>query len=162
MGIKFGGSGIDREVCDWIHDNIKHGSTILELGSGDVSTPFLSQYFTLFSIEEDKKYVGKYNSSYIYAPISRYGWYDLDELFNSILFKDHVINKFYDAILIDGPSREETRLGFLIHSYLFNFNIPLIFHDTNRPTEQALVKLVSEKVKRPIQYFENKDFFVVI
>jgi hypothetical protein len=162
MDIKFGGSGVDKEVCDWIHDNIKHGSTILEIGSGDVSTQFLSQYFTMFSVEEDEKYCYKHDSTYLYAPISEYGWYDLDVLKKNFLFKDGTIKDFYDAILIDGPSREETRLGFLIHSYLFNLNVPLIFHDTNRPVEQALVRLMSEKIKRPVRYFDDKDFFAVI
>lgn len=80
----FGKSSIAIELYNWIRENIKDGSTILELGSGRV-TGELSKNYTMISVEHDKDWVGKYNSSYIYiyAPIKQYSgykWYDIDVL----------------------------------------------------------------------------------
>ena len=68
--------------------------TILELGSGEGTTYQLSQFFNMISIEDQKEWVGKYDSDYIYAPLVPYrckhmidwvgdkytewGWYDTD------------------------------------------------------------------------------------
>lgn len=73
---EFGGSGITEDCYLWILKNITHGSKVLEFGAGLVSTKKLSQHYELTSIEQDSRFIGKFNSSYIHAPLdSIYGYY---------------------------------------------------------------------------------------
>ena len=88
--MQLGGYSISKELYAHIISNHK---IVLELGSG-VGTELLSDHCKMHSIEHDKRYVGKYNSTYYHAPIVR-GWYDVSRL--------HTIPKEYDCLLIDGP-----------------------------------------------------------
>ena len=128
------GSGIPGELFAWIVNNIKHGSTILELGAGNTSTRYLSEYFTLYSVEDNPEYCNLWNSTYIYAPLKD-GWYDVDVL------KDN-LPKEYDALLIDGPVGAGNRTGILNNLDLFNLDAVFIFDDTSRETERDLLNKV--------------------
>ena len=42
------------------------------------------KYYSVFSIEHDQSWIGKYNTHYIYAPIKN-GWYDIEILKRELL-----------------------------------------------------------------------------
>ncbi len=107
----FGSWSIDKELFDFILSVLPEGKTMLELGSGWASQK-LSEHYTVYSIEHNEKWVGKYNTHYIYAPIKN-GWYD-----TSIISKE--APKDYDLILIDGPTGDIGRGGFYTNLDLFN------------------------------------------
>jgi len=146
------GFGIPMELYTWIRDNIKEGSTILELGSGPSSTGNLSQFYTMYSIEHDPKYVNRYNSTYIYAP-RKDGWFDKDIVAKGI--KDIK----YDAIIVDGPPIEGRRQGFVTNIKLFDVvNKPIIVDDTHRQGEIKLIKDIASILNREYKIFtENKQ-----
>lgn len=129
---------------DWIDKNIEKGKSILELGSGHVSTKQLSDMgYKMNSIEHDGKYVGLYNSNYIYAPLKN-SWYDVDVL------KQHLPELKYDVLLIDGPVGvgNNSRTIFLKYMNLFNTNVPIIIHDVERNAEQHLKEELSRILNR--------------
>lgn len=129
---KLGGWSIDKNLYEFITSNLLEGSTILELGSG-YGTEVLSKKYKMYSIEHNEKFVGKYNSTYCYAPIKN-GWYDVDSIKMWLdLFKPD-----YQLILIDGPTGEIGRGKFANHLNLFNSDGMMIFDDTNRDAERQL------------------------
>ena len=65
---------ISKELFDYIRKILPEGSTIVELGSGWASEQ-LSKYYTVYSIEHSEKWLDKYNTNYIYAPIKN-NWYE--------------------------------------------------------------------------------------
>lgn len=140
----FGGWAIDQEVLETIKTLIEPGSIILELGSGD-GTFELLKFYKVFSIEHDPKWVNKYHSTYIHAPIKN-GWYDAEIVKSQM--PDH-----YDLILVDGPPGNIGRGGFLTNLHLFNTSVPIIFDDVNRKPEYDLMQAVAQKV--------NKTFMVI-
>jgi hypothetical protein len=150
---KYGGSGVDKEVIDWIRENVTHGSVILELGSGAVSTGNLSKQFTMYSIEDNANYVGQFKSTYFYIPLVN-EWYKREHT------QSVVMNLCYSVLLIDGPSNENYRIHFLENYDLFDVSVPWIFHDTNRPTEREVVNSISTLTKKKIIY--DGGFFVVM
>ncbi len=149
----FGGSHIDAGLYQWVLDNIKVGSTILELGSGKGSTKNLSSSYQMISIEEDSKYVGLYNSKYIYAPIKK-GWYDVEVL--------QKIDEDYDLIIVDGPVGEGNRWGFLDHLNLFNTNVPIIVDDIHRQAELELLQKLAKRLQRDAFIPKGVKYFGII
>jgi len=139
----------------WIIENLPHGSTILELGSGP-GTIKLSEYFTMYSIEHDKKWV-EYapKSNYIYAPIVN-GWYDVNKVKAGLPSK-------YDLLLIDGPTGIIGRRKILDNLKLFNTNVSIVFDDTNRKAEMEIFKQLCKKVSRKFKFFKGpqKDFAII-
>lgn len=155
-------------MYEWIRTNIKEGSVILEFGSG-VTTRELGKYYIMYSVESDKNWLYKYSANYIFAPIVDYnesdpapkgfpqpnnGWYDIENLKNEI-------PPYYDFIIVDGPvgatSQDAGRAGFYKHLDLFRKDIPILFHDVNRPLEKLLVEKVSNKLNKPFQIFTKKE-----
>lgn len=135
MSNGFGVWSVDVELFDCIRKLVPIGGTILELGSG-FTTGELSKYYKMISIEHDKEYIGKYNSEYIYAPLKQHRghrhfaefttWYDADAV------RKGLEGKTYDLILIDGPPGSNTvRPGMYRYRDLFNWNVPVIFDDSN-------------------------------
>lgn len=137
----FGGSGITLDLYQFIRELLPPGKAILELGSGDVSTRYLSEVYKLFSVEDKPEWLNKHKATYIHAPLVR-GWYDVDAL-KTCMPKD------YDLILVDGPSGEGNRIGFMQHLDIFNTKVPIIFDDTNRTGEWYLAQSVAAFVGRP-------------
>lgn len=136
---KFGRMAISQELYVYMCDILPEGSTVLELGSG-YGTGQLAKHFSMHSIEHDSKWVGRYNSSYIYAPV-RGNWYSVEAIKKGL--PEH-----YDLILIDGPPRHIGRRGFINNLDLFDVNVPLIFDDTHLPDELQLMIDVARKLKR--------------
>ena len=150
----FDGWAISYELFNFILKNLKPGSTILELGSGWGSGQ-LSKFYTLYSIEHDEGWMGKYNTNYIYAPIQN-GWYNVKVL-------EEQLPKEYDLILVDGPTGKIGRGGFFDHIYLFNVKGLIVFDDVNRLAEHRLMLQVAELLERPYKiYFAGKKNFGVI
>ena len=147
-----GGWAISVELFMYIYNNIEHGKNILELGSGS-ATQELAKYYTMYSIEHDKKWMDKYETTYIYAPIKNYGshrWYNTNFLVNKL-------PQEYDLILIDGPPGPIGRYGFNNHLNLFNSNVMMIFDDVQRGPELRLLKDVARKLHRPYKIIRCKD-----
>ena len=133
----FGGWALHKDVFNWIRENIKDGSTILELGSG-TATVELCKFYNVYSIEHDRKWLNKSNSNYIHAPIisyndkhGKYRWYDVRVL-------KEKLPKSYDLLLIDGPPGTIGRIPFLYNLELFNWSVPILVDDTSRPDELFL------------------------
>lgn len=140
---QLGGWAISAEVLEYILETFPAGSTILELGSGS-GTGELAKYYKMYSIEHNPKWLHKYNSTYIYAPIKDYGtykWYD-------VAYLKKALPKHYDLILIDGPLGSIGRYGFFHHMGLFDTDVTILFDDTNRAAERKLFNDVAAKLKR--------------
>lgn len=129
----------ENRLCNWsielslvnhIKKILPQGKTILELGSG-WGTHVLSEFYTMYSIEDNPYFLNKYKSTYLYAPlkahkpIHRYKepaiWYDPSVL------EPQLKDLQYDLILIDGPP--SSRGGFYKFFYLFNKEVPMVFDD---------------------------------
>lgn len=129
--MQFGGSGITEQLFEWICKNVEPRSHILELGSGDVSTPYLSARYRLTSVEDDPAWVGKHpNVNYIHAPIVG-NWYAVD-----VLMAD--LPSDYKLILVDGPLGGIGRGGFADNFELFLRHVPIVIDDTWREAEFKL------------------------
>lgn len=87
----------------------------------------------MHSIEHDKRFVGKYRSTYIHAPMVE-GWYDK----NVLETKLEPLRGKYQMILIDGPIGNESdgRIGFYENIGMFDTDLLMVFTDTNRPRER--------------------------
>lgn len=156
---RFKGWSISDELFDWIQDNLQEGKTILELGSG-AGTIVLTNYYNVYSIEHDEKWVGlAEKSTYIYAPIVEYDgylWYDVE------VVKEQLPEK-YDLILVDGPPGTIGREGFLKNIHLFNTDVPIILDDTNRSVEAEMASSLADKLGRGMEdfYGGGKKFSVL-
>ena len=139
---------ISEELFDYVLNNLKPGSTILELGSG-TGTIELCKHYKVYSIEHDIRYVGLAPSTYIHAPITN-GWYNID------ILKEQ-LPEHYDMIIVDGPTGKIGRYGFLSNIDLFDISKPIIFDDTNRPDELKLVTDASNHLNKPFETFTSKD-----
>jgi hypothetical protein len=156
----FGDAAIDHEVFNFIRQNLKDGSTILELGSG-WGTHMLAQHYNMVSIESSKKWLNRYKSTYIYAPIVKYddsypspdlpkntGWYNINNIIEGLPAQ-------YDAILVDGPLAKFGRGGFYKHLNAFNTDVMLIFDDIDRAPELALAYKVATELGRELVFINN-------
>mgnify|MGYP000203040093 CR=1 FL=1 len=118
---------ISEEMFKWIRNNIKEGSTIIEFGSG-LGTIELTKHYTVYSVEQDERWIGKApDSNYIHAPISN-GWYDPHAVFNNLPTD-------YQLIIVDGPAGSRNRTGIRNYWDKFNLNAPIIMDDTHRNAE---------------------------
>jgi hypothetical protein len=138
----FGGGAVDIELINEISQIVKYGSTIVELGSGHGSTSELCKHYKLYSIEHDPKFIGLYNSNYIYAPLINDFWYDPNIVRNSI-------PQSYDLLLVDGPIAHR-RKGFIDNYSIFNQSVPLILDDMQRTIEQDMAKTLINKYGRKL------------
>lgn len=150
---------ISNSCIELIKNILPNGGTILEFGSGD-GTILLSEYFTMYSIENQPEWQNRYPlcTTYINVDSKMYddvytcpdipdnkGWYNIDHIIPQL-------PKKYDLMLIDGPGGGRWgRAGFLKHIDMFNTNVPMIFDDVNRESELILMQKVSEIVNRPYQ-----------
>lgn len=122
-------SMLGPNILALIHETVPPGATILELGSGE-GTGVLAQTYTMYSVEHDPAFLNKYDSHYIYAPISD-GWYCPDMLRGKLPTR-------YDALIIDGPPGTIGRAGLLNHLDLFNWDCHIFIDDTNRKEEAVI------------------------
>ena len=157
---KFGGWAISKELFNWIVENLQSGKTILELGSGR-GTEELTKHFKVYSIEHDKKWVGRAKeSTYIHAPLveySGYRWYDVE------ILKEQ-LPKEYDLILVDGPPGDIGRVGFLKNIDLFNTDVTIIIDDSNRKEEAQMRNALVQKLRKKSDNYSGagKTFSVLL
>jgi hypothetical protein len=146
----WGAWSIDKSLYNYIRKVMPDGGTILELGSG-WSTSKLSEHYTMYSVEHDEEFVGKYNSTYIHAPLKEHKrirnhktniWYDADVL------RKELKGIKYDLLLIDGPPG--TRSGFFKYIDLFDSSAIWVFDDTNRGVDHKVVNSSASKLGSPI------------
>ena len=142
-----------NEIHEWIEEHLPKGSTILELGSGKGTTRMVQNY-TVYSIEHSKKWMNRYGSNYIYAPIKK-GWYDIEAIKKGI-------PKHYDLLLVDGPPRkvDGVKIGrrpLGDHLDLFNTDVPIIVDDSDRGREMKLLKDIVEKLGRGFTTHKGRD-----
>jgi len=156
----FGGYAISIEMYYWILKNLPKGKIILELGSG-TGTIELTNYYKVYSIEHEKKWLGyAKKSNYIYAPIinyKNYQWYDINRI-------KKLIPEWYDLLLIDGPQGHIGREGFLDNIKLFKMDIPIIVDDTNRKEDAKIRDIIFEKYNKKIINIRssNKQFSILL
>lgn len=156
----FGGDSIERNCFDKIRDILPRGKTILELGSGRV-TGELAKHYEMISIEHDSKWLNKYRSTYIYAPLvldisHDMWWYD------TMVLERELPDHCYDLILVDGPpaislGRKAIRMGFYHNLDLFDTRCPMVFDDMQPGRmEREMVAKVSKKLGRPFMVARGK------
>lgn len=127
---------IGESTYQWICDNIPHGSTILEFGSGSGSSA-LGNIFDMHCVEHDPNWLNKFdNITYYFAKIID-GWYDpsvLDKL---------PIN--YSLLIIDGPPGHIGRLKIKNYIDRFDDEVPFVVDDTHRRAEYDLAKEIERQ-----------------
>lgn len=147
---------LSKHAFDWIYENYPVGSTILELGSGFGSIA-LSLNYNIYSVEQDKNWIGLSNRvNYILAPLKD-GFYDIDILKSSLPSK-------YDLLILDGPTKGSGgRTGFIKNMELFNLDCPILIDDVHREDEMKIAEYVSNKLGREYNVFEseNKKFAII-
>lgn len=149
--IVWGGSGIEKVVFDFIRERIPTGATVIELGAGLVSTPALSLFYDLHSVEHDEKYLFHFDKAkYIYAPLVN-GWYDRGILEKTLPLK-------YELVLVDGKNRELI----LNNMDLFNHEALYVVHDTYREPEQKTAMGLSKILKREVEFYIDGDYWASI
>jgi len=149
---KWGGSGIEKELFEFIISKITEGSSIVELGAGYCSTKAFSLYYDTYSIDENKDYVNIFPGvNYLHAPNDGI-WYNR-ELVKDFLPKD------YSLVFVDGPSGEGNRNGLIKNIDLFDKNSSFIFHDTYRESEKKLAIEISRILNKDIVFYETSDYW---
>lgn len=122
------------------------GATVLELGSGE-GTALLACLYTMYSVEHDPAWIGKYDSHYIYAPLLS-GWY-------CVRILEQQLPPMYDALIIDGPPG--SRFAMARYLDIFDLGVPVFVDDVNRPEEYLLAQVIETKTGRPLQIFDELD-----
>jgi hypothetical protein len=146
--IRWGGSGIEKILFDHICDLLPEGKTILEFGSGYISTAAFSSRYNVISIDQDKEYQNKFEGvTYIHAPLVD-GWFDPFEIHSKL---QHT----YDLIFIDAPSGTGNRSGFLAHMAMFKLTVPIIVHDTYRQAEIDLALDIAKVLRKKAEFFNK-------
>lgn len=111
---------LPAEVFSFLRKNLKPGSTILELGSGEGTAELLKSY-KVYSVEHDAEYLGLCDTNYIHAPLVDL-WYDPFAI-KAGLPKD------YDCLIVDGPPQNMSRRRRLLtHLGMFK-PVPTIVDD---------------------------------
>lgn len=150
--VTFEGAGIPQEMYEWISARFPENSNILEFGAGYTSTKALSAKFNLYSVEHDPKFIGVYDSNYIYAPLDpEYGWYSTKDL-------EEVIQISPKLVLIDGPPGTGKRFGILKNLDLIKGAEIIVVDDTNRPSERLLVELLADQLGMTCRNFQTWSY----
>ena len=150
-----GGYAISIEMYYWILENLSKGSTILELGSG-TGTVELAEYYNVFSIEHNKRWLNHAKAKYIYAPIVSYRTKDVYKWYDREIIKAKIPEK-YDLLLVDGPNGSIGREGFVNNITLFNMNVPIIIDDTQRKKEADICDFIRVNYNKKVILIQGVD-----
>jgi hypothetical protein len=157
MEPNWGGWSIDKKLYDFIRQVLPDGSTILELGSG-WTTGELAKNYKMYSVENDIRYLDKYETTYIFAPSKKHEvienlpytkWYDPE------LLKSGLKGIEYDLLLIDGPHK--TRSGFVKYMSYFDPSAIWLFDDTQRPADAMVADFTAAKLGAPCATYKGSD-----
>lgn len=157
---KWGGSGIERELFEFILNNFNTNSIIVEIGSGICSTKAFSTFYkNFYSIDDNPDYLNLYeNVNYICAPLkysSDHIWYDIDIVKNKIPEKQ-------DLIFLDGPTGSGNRNGILKHLDILSPDVKIIVHDTYREAESTLANNISKLMNKKIDFYQTSDYWAYL
>lgn len=160
--MKWGGSGIEKVVYEFILKKIPAGSTIVEFGGGNVSTRVLGERYKLYTIEHDTAWLNHIDyTTYIPAPIKD-GWYDRK-------FLKGKLPTDIKMILVDGPSGHGMwcRDGLLKNLDLFGDLRGTLFllHDTWREGERKLARQLASAIGCEAVFYEEgepKDYWSTV
>jgi hypothetical protein len=150
----WGGAGVTQPLFDWIRQHLPDGKHILELGSGEVSTNYLSRFYRMTSVENDPAYWDKFSTRYIKAPLVD-GWYDLAIL-------EAELPKDYDLLLVDGPVGSGPRAGFMKNLRLFRTDVPIIIDDTWRDVELRMANELATRLGAKLEVFSGGHGWAVL
>ncbi len=141
---------ISPKTIDIIRSLLAPGRTILELGSGEGTQRLADYGYKMISVEHSEKWLGKFDSQYIHAPISyckpTKQFPENNQWYNSRILRDTLPKLEYDFLLIDGPPRDIGRGGMLKHREIFNWDVPVIFDDTQREQEWKVAYHIARRV----------------
>ena len=138
---------ISVEMYEWICNNIPKGSTILEFGSG-TGTIELTKHYTVYSVEQNPKFIGlAEKSNYIHAPIKNQ-WYDSEIVF------DNIPNQ-YSLLLVDGPLGSQFRNNIKHHWDKLNTDVPIIMDDTHRESELNFAKETAKTLNKDLKIIDG-------
>ena len=124
---------------------------IRDRGSGE-GTRILTPNYTMYSVEEDIKFVGLTDSNYLYVPTDKTGWYDrviLKRLLSTI--------PAYQLMIVDGPKGGRNRTGLLKNLDLFDLTIPWLFDEVNRPVDLETATNFSVLTNKHMMVFNSVD-----
>ena len=147
---------IDLGVLTAIRQLAASNSTIVELGSGNGTNRLVSEY-TVYSIEDDEKWVGYCEgSNYIHAPLI-----NLDDSEEPVRWYDPAILKkslpeSYDLVLIDGPAGKKGRSGLLSNLHLFRTDVPFVIDDKL----SRCISICGNQVAREMAYLLNRPLYM--
>ena len=157
--ITWGGSGIERCLYEFIIENIPAGSTMVELGGGNVSTRVFSEVYDLYTIEHNAQWINIFpKSTYVYAPIdSQTRWYKRGMV-------EKKLPKKIDFLFVDGPSGggELMRDGLLNHLELFKDCDKILFHDTFREPDLNLATKVASELSMNMETNTVGDYWAFL
>ena len=138
---------LGRQAHKFLRDHVQAGSVVVELGSGS-GTAKLAERFSVVTVEHDPQYVGRVGGVvYIHAPIVN-GWYNVDDLRQQLPPK-------YAALIIDGPPGDIGRSGILQHLDLFDWSVPVLVDDCQRPVDFALARQLERVTGRTLQVYAD-------
>lgn len=148
MSEELGDWSIDPKLVEYIEDVLPKGSTILELGSGHGTQVLADLGYKMHSVEHELDFVGKYDSTYIYAPLEDMkpvrhhpkatSWYNRDKLTEGLK------GLKYDLLLIDGPPAH--RAGFIKYFTLFDPESIMVFDDLQRDRERRICHSIAGRL----------------
>ena len=132
------GWSISCKFLNSVETEVPFGSTILEFGSGE-GTKKLCKNYTVYSIEEQNNFVGRYHDNYLHAEIVD-DWYNKEKVIQFIRDID------YDAIIIDGPAHG-LRKGILDILEHLNLEVPIFLDDIDRPDDKSVFMMLSALIR---------------
>lgn len=140
---------INDDLYEFIRKTLPDGGVILELGSGE-GTKRLAKHYKMYSVEHDKEWVDKYNSTYFYTPLC---WHKPlknhqgDQWYDANILRSNLRGLKYDLILIDGPP--QSRAGFVKYFNMFDPDAIIVFDDVNRKRDNSVMTSIAAKLEVP-------------
>lgn len=159
------GWSIEEEVYEYVLRLVPPPATLLELGSGDSTLRWAALGYTVVTVEHDENFI-KPNTdkvTYIHAPIEFYsaeypqlpsiskrindhkGWYNRERL------RAGLLGRTYDVIVVDGPTSNYGRSGFIANLNLFPvLDVPILFDDCHRLNDLYIAYRVAQTLSRDL------------
>jgi len=142
-------------MLKFIRYHFRHNKKCVEFGSGDISTPFLNNFYDLICIEENQDWMNKYSGvKYIYASIID-GWFEHNTV-------RRCIPNDYDFIIVDAPCDVNWRANISMFWSIFKRKKPIIIH-AEYDVDVLACKQLSEKLNKKYEFIttDNCHFCVI-
>lgn len=165
---------MSEELMNRVLAAVPSGGTILELGSGKSTINFAQAGRNVITIEHDPSFINLCVTtgtvSWVLALIEEYGkgnpqpasiskrmeheqkgWYDRKAIIEGLR------DRHYDCIVVDGPTSDIGRAGFLVNLHLFKCDgIPIFFDDMHRIDDLYIARRVAQELERDLLVTNNK------